>query len=99
MYQFKGKPLYYQCPFRIMRSDLLTLAEKNVLCYLLFRWDDKDGHCWPSLSGIGSSMNINRRTVLSAMKRLTELKIITGVTANYGGVSHRNNGYVLDTEL
>lgn len=63
-----------------LRQRGLSLTQRAVLCYLCDRMDERR-ICWPSFDEIAWELGICRRSVISAIKALERLKLLS-ITRN-----------------
>jgi hypothetical protein len=67
----------------------LSGTEKRVAAVLIDSFNRKTGQCDPGLNRIASLLNLDRRTVIRAIKRIDGSGLIRRV--RHGGKSHRNS--------
>ena len=74
----------------ICLMDHLSPAERRVLAAIIDHFNRKDGECDPSIDRLAKLLGLHRRTILRAVERLDETRLIVRVV--HGG-KHQRNSY------
>lgn len=92
--------IWYKLPSELVKRDDLSLSDKFVYTYMLYRYSffvlSQKKSYYESQETIASALNLSKRTVATAIKNLTKVGLVRITEKTFTGSVCTNKYYVDD---